>query len=98
VVARRLGRYLVAEVGGFSRKTYAAVAQEVSKAEERITMDKATASICSVVREYLKTKDVTPPPPAPSGLRESLTGHAQPYSCQLQRHWDLSLWTFIRWL
>ena len=56
VVARRFGCYSLAKLGGLVGVSYAAVAQAISKAEKRITTDKATASLFSAIQEYLKLK------------------------------------------
>ena len=56
MVARRFGRYSLAQLGGLVGVSYAAVAQAVSKAEKRLTRDKDTAALFSAIQEYLKLK------------------------------------------
>jgi putative transposase len=56
MVARRFGRYSLAELGGLVGVSYAAVAQAIAKAEKRLTADKDTARLFSTIQEYLKLK------------------------------------------
>jgi hypothetical protein len=52
VVARRFGRYRLAQLGGLVGVRYGARAPGVSKAEKRITKDKKAATLFSSIQEH----------------------------------------------
>jgi putative transposase len=56
LVARRYGRYTLAELGALVGVTYAAVAQAVAKAENRVSKDKETGKLFLAIQEKLQLK------------------------------------------
>jgi putative transposase len=56
LVARRFGRYSLAELGGLVGVSYAAVAQAVSKTENRLAKDQEAATLFLAIQKHLKLK------------------------------------------